>query len=83
LVAWADCFGIVGEGPGHTWSRRNSYALALREPSRRIDYIFSRGPDRAKRGEALHARVVLDEAKDGVWPSDHLEIYAETSIAIE
>ena len=77
---WSDCFGIAGEGPGHTWSRRNPYALAVREPSRRIDYVFSRGPDRRKRGEALHARVVLDEPRDGVWPSDHLGVYAETSV---
>ncbi len=76
---WADAFGICGEGPGHTWSRRNAYALAEREPSRRIDYIFSRGPDRQKRGEPLAARVVLDHPSDGVWPSDHFGLYAETS----
>ena len=77
---WADCFGIAGEGIGHTWSRRNAYALAEREPSRRIDYIFTRGPDRQKRGEPLAARVVLDQPHDGVWPSDHFGVYAEMSI---
>ncbi len=77
---WADTFGLVGEGVGHSWSRRNAYALAEREPSRRIDYVFTRGPDRKKRGEPLAARVVLDEEKDGVWPSDHFGVLAEISV---
>lgn len=77
---WADSFGLVGEGVGHSWSRRNAYALAEREPSRRIDYVFCRGPDKKKRGEPLAARVVLDEEKDGVWPSDHFGVLAEISM---
>jgi endonuclease/exonuclease/phosphatase family metal-dependent hydrolase len=76
---WADCFGLAGDGPGHTFARVNGYAAPLREPSRRIDYIFSRGPDRQLRGEPLTARVVLDQPDGDVFPSDHFGVYAETS----
>lgn len=78
---WADCFGLVGEGTGATFARSNAFARTLREPSRRIDYIFSRGPDRQLRGEPLAARVVLDQpSDDNVFPSDHYGVYAETSV---
>ena len=30
-----------------------------------------------RRGEPLASRVVLDEPRDGVWPSDHFGVYAE------
>lgn len=76
---WGDCFGIRGEGAGHTFTQVNDFARALREPPRRIDYVFSRGPDRALRGEPLAARVVLDQPEDGAWPSDHFGVYAEVS----
>jgi endonuclease/exonuclease/phosphatase family metal-dependent hydrolase len=75
---WADCFGIAGQGPGATFSRRNPYAADLVEPERRIDYVFVRGPDKHKRGEPRAARLVLDAPDaDGVWPSDHFGVYAE------
>lgn len=73
----ADCFGIRGEGPGHTWHRDNLYAAREHYPDRRIDYIFVRGPDRWHRGEPLACRVVLDEPRDGVFASDHYGVYAE------
>jgi endonuclease/exonuclease/phosphatase family metal-dependent hydrolase len=73
----ADCFGIRGSGPGYTWHRDNGYAAREHYPDRRLDYIFVRGPDRWHRGEPLVARVVLDQPRDGVWPSDHYGVYAE------
>jgi endonuclease/exonuclease/phosphatase family metal-dependent hydrolase len=76
---WADCFGLVGQGPGYTFARDNGFAAELGEPSRRIDYVFVRGPDRAHRGEPLAARVVLEQPREGVWPSDHYGVYAEIS----
>jgi endonuclease/exonuclease/phosphatase family metal-dependent hydrolase len=76
---WADTFHIAGDGPGHTFSRRNPYARQVHEPSRRIDYIFCRGPDRWHRGEPLAARVVLDQPEGDIWPSDHFGVYAEVS----
>jgi len=81
-VYFADAWLASGAaGPGFTWDRRNPYALANCEPSRRIDYIFVRGPDRSLRGEPLSARVVLDEPTDGVWPSDHFGVVAEIAAA--
>jgi endonuclease/exonuclease/phosphatase family metal-dependent hydrolase len=74
---FADCFALAGEGPGHTYARSNVYAEKLREPNRRIDYIFVRGPDRKLRGEPLAARVVFDHPEAGVFPTDHYGVYAE------
>jgi endonuclease/exonuclease/phosphatase family metal-dependent hydrolase len=80
-VYFADCFRACGDGPGYTFARRNPFALVAREPNRRLDYVFVRGPDRALRGEPLGARGVLDEPADGVFPSDHFGVYAEISAA--
>ncbi len=69
---------MAGDGsPGHTFAQRNTYAAALGEPNRRIDYVFVRGPDAKGRGRPLAARVVLDQPKGGVFPSDHFGVYAE------
>jgi endonuclease/exonuclease/phosphatase family metal-dependent hydrolase len=76
-VYLADCFGQCGEGPGWTFARSNVYAEKLREPNRRIDYIFVRGPDRQLRGEAMTARVVMERAENGVFPTDHYGVLAE------
>jgi endonuclease/exonuclease/phosphatase family metal-dependent hydrolase len=73
----ADCFGIRGDGSGHTWHRDNVYAAREFFPNRRIDYIFVRGPDRWHRGEPLVARVALTESRDGAFASDHYAVYAE------
>jgi endonuclease/exonuclease/phosphatase family metal-dependent hydrolase len=75
-VYFADAFGIVGRGPGTTFSRLNSFASDLREPDRRIDYVFVRGPDARGRGEPLEARVCFDRPSDGIYPSDHFGVSA-------
>lgn len=81
-VYFADCWTATGNtSPGYTYDRRNTYALRSREPSRRIDYIYVRGPDRSLRGEPLSARLALDECVDGVWPSDHFAVVAEIAAA--
>lgn len=81
-VYFADAWAATAEpGPGWTYDRRNVYALRSREPSRRIDYVYVRGPDRSLRGEPLSARVVLDQPTDGVWPSDHFGVLAEIQAA--
>jgi endonuclease/exonuclease/phosphatase family metal-dependent hydrolase len=59
-----------------TFSKRNPFAENLREPERRIDYIFVREPDDQHRGEPLEARVCCDEPVDGVFPSDHFGVIA-------
>lgn len=77
----ADVWEYCGDGAGHTWSRDNAYAERTREPSRRIDYIYVRGPDRRLRGEPLAARVVFDDSEGGVFASDHFGVYAEIQAA--
>lgn len=73
----ADCFGWCGEGPGITWDRTNPFAALEPFPSRRIDYVFVRGPDRWRRGLPTLARVVLRDPVNGIYPSDHYGVYAE------
>jgi len=81
-VYFADCWSTTtgaepGAGHGYTYDRRNLYALRSREPSRRIDYAYVRGPGKHLCGEPLRARLVLDEPVDGVWPSDHYGLVAD------
>lgn len=76
-VYFADAFQVAGDGtPGTTFSKRNPFAEPLREPERRIDYIFVRGPDDAQRGEPRDARVCFDAPHEGVYPSDHFGVIA-------
>ena len=71
-VYFADAWLATGcEGPGYTYDRRNPYANRSREPSRRIDYVYVRGPDRHLRGEPLTAQLVMDQPTGGIWASDH------------
>jgi endonuclease/exonuclease/phosphatase family metal-dependent hydrolase len=78
-VYFADCFGVRGEGPGFTYARENPFAAVYREPSRRIDYIFVRGPNEEGKGEPLDARVCFDEKVNGVFASDHFGVVADIS----
>jgi endonuclease/exonuclease/phosphatase family metal-dependent hydrolase len=75
-VYFADTFGITGRGDGTTFTSRNPFASELREPDRRIDYIFVRGPDQRGRGEPLDAHVCFDKPHDGVYASDHYGVRA-------
>ncbi len=84
-VYFADAWAATADadptrGPGFTYHRRNPYALRTREPSRRIDYVYVRGPDRTLRGEPLAAWLALDEPTDGVWPSDHAAVVADVQL---
>jgi endonuclease/exonuclease/phosphatase family metal-dependent hydrolase len=76
----ADCFALCGEGVGHTWDKRNPFAALEPFPSRRIDYIFVRGPDRWRRGEPMLARIVFETPVDSVFASDHYGVYAEIRV---
>jgi endonuclease/exonuclease/phosphatase family metal-dependent hydrolase len=72
-----DAFAIAGDGsPGFTYARSNPFAATLREPDRRIDYVFVRGRDDRFRGEPLEASVCFDKAVDGTFPSDHYGVIA-------
>jgi endonuclease/exonuclease/phosphatase family metal-dependent hydrolase len=83
-VYFADAWAFAGQGPGYTYDRTNQYAAKAREPSRRIDYIFVRGPDRQFRGEPLHAELAFNAPELGgaepVWPSDHFGVVADLAV---
>ncbi len=78
-VYFADCYGVHGRMPGYTYSRANPFAAVFREPNRRIDYIFVRGPNEEGKGEPLSAEVAFDEPVNGVFGSDHFGLVAEIS----
>lgn len=76
-VRFSDAFSVAGDGtPGYTFCRRNPFAAMVHEPNRRIDYIFSKGPDDRYRGEVLDARVCFDTPVAGVFASDHFGVIA-------
>ena len=76
-VYFADSFELAGDGsPGATFAKSNPHAEPLREPDRRIDYVFVRGPDDAQRGEPLACNLCFDRPYDGMFPSDHYGVVA-------
>ncbi len=81
-VAMLDAWRTAGDGTsGLTWSNANDYARLNLAPDRRIDYVFAGFPRRDGIGQITHCRVVCNEPKDGVWPSDHFGVYAELRAA--
>lgn len=86
-VYFHDAWRVAGEAspevasgrvqPGATWCNRNPYARTAFEPDRRIDYIFAGYPQQGGIGMVETCRVVCDDERDGVWPSDHFGLYAE------
>ena len=77
-VALLDAWRTVGGGgSGITWSNDNCYARSALEPDRRIDYIFAGFPTQTGVGRIESCRVVCDDEREGVWPSDHFGVYAE------
>ena len=75
-----DAFELVHPDQfGHTWSNANPFAAEEQHPDRRIDYIFVgvRAADGA--GRVLDARLVCDQPRHGVWPSDHFGVAAVLS----
>ena len=83
-VHFADAWVYGGDGsPGFTYDPKNDYARRNREPPRRIDYIFVRGPDEQLRGEPLITRLAFHQSQVGaeaVWPSDHFGLYSELAV---
>jgi endonuclease/exonuclease/phosphatase family metal-dependent hydrolase len=76
-VYFQDAFAYAGDGSsGVTYARRNPFAEPLREPDRRIDYIFTRGRDERHRGEPLEASVCFDQPVNGTFPTDHFGVIA-------
>jgi endonuclease/exonuclease/phosphatase family metal-dependent hydrolase len=78
-VYFNDCWDATHDPTelGYTYARDNAFALRSREPSRRIDYAYVRGPGKHLRGEPIACRVALTAAADGVWASDHYAVVAD------
>jgi endonuclease/exonuclease/phosphatase family metal-dependent hydrolase len=79
-VYFADAW-LVNAELGYTYDRKNAYALRSREPSRRIDYIYTRGPGHHLCGEPLTANLFCDRPTENIWPSDHFGVVAEIAAA--
>jgi endonuclease/exonuclease/phosphatase family metal-dependent hydrolase len=76
-VYFADAFAVAGDGThGATFSKANPFAATLREPDRRIDYIFVQRFNDDVRGEPVAARVCFNHAVNGTFPSDHFGVMA-------
>lgn len=76
-VYFADSFELAGDGTaGATFAKSNPHAEPLREPDRRIDYVFVRGPDDAQRGEPTACQLCFDRPYNGMFPSDHYGVVA-------
>ncbi|MBL8604954.1 MAG: endonuclease/exonuclease/phosphatase family protein [Myxococcales bacterium] len=73
-----DCWRTVnGALEGATFSRRNPYAAVCREPDRRLDYVFVKGPNSRYEGYPIACELIFDTPDaDGVWPSDHFGVLA-------
>jgi endonuclease/exonuclease/phosphatase family metal-dependent hydrolase len=80
-VYYQDAWRVAGSrGPGFTWDNRNPYAHTVREPDRRIDYVFVGWRHDAK-GRVESARVVCDRVLTKTFASDHFGVYAEVADA--
>jgi endonuclease/exonuclease/phosphatase family metal-dependent hydrolase len=85
-VFFADAWVYGADGSaGATFDRKNEYACVAREPSRRIDYIFVRGPDTQLRGEPVKTELAFATPEVGaagnVWPSDHFGLVSDVFLA--
>jgi endonuclease/exonuclease/phosphatase family metal-dependent hydrolase len=76
-LVFHDAWELAGEGPGHTWSNENPYARLDLEVARRIDYVYAGWPRAHGAGNVVAARVIGQDAVDGVVPSDHYGVLAE------
>jgi endonuclease/exonuclease/phosphatase family metal-dependent hydrolase len=80
-VYFQDAWEVAGDGGrGFTWDNRNCFAAANFEPSRRIDYILVGLADRQGRGVIEAARVVFDQPRETVFPSDHFGLVADVRL---
>jgi endonuclease/exonuclease/phosphatase family metal-dependent hydrolase len=80
-IYYQDAFARAGDGSsGATFSHRNPFAAALREPERRIDYVFVRGLEDGGRGEPIEARVCFDVPYEGTFATDHFGVLATLRI---
>jgi endonuclease/exonuclease/phosphatase family metal-dependent hydrolase len=65
---------------GITWSRGNPHAAVTGEPDARIDYVLIGTPRGGGAALVTGARVVGDQPRGGVWPSDHAAVVADLHV---
>lgn len=76
-VCFEDAWAVGGDGgPGWTWDNRNPFARTVDEPDRRIDYVFAGFDHDRRRLTVEDCRIVMNEGRNGVFPSDHLGLMA-------
>jgi endonuclease/exonuclease/phosphatase family metal-dependent hydrolase len=74
MRGYADAWVAAGDGTaGATFSRDNDYAREGGGPSRRLDYVFTRG-------KPVRAELAFHRPVDGVWPSDHFGLVADIDL---
>ena len=66
--------------PGFTWHRRNPHVAATGEPDARIDYVLVGLPTAAAAGQVRGVGLVGDAPVRGVWPSDHIGVWAALAV---
>jgi endonuclease/exonuclease/phosphatase family metal-dependent hydrolase len=79
-VYFADAMAVAGTA-APTWDERNPFAAETGEASRRLDYVFVRGPDRGGRGRVISARLAWNMPDGGIYPSDHFGVVVEMTAA--
>jgi endonuclease/exonuclease/phosphatase family metal-dependent hydrolase len=72
-----DAWEMAGDGPGHTWARRNPWTAPVLLPDRRIDYILVGRPRRGGAGHVVTCSLAGTEPVAGVVPSDHYAVLAD------
>lgn len=76
-ASYLDAWQHGGNGScGWTWDNRDPYAAMVGEPNRRIDYIFVGFDHERPPMQVQDCRLVFDEARDGIFPSDHFGLMA-------
>ena len=76
-----DAWRVAGDGgPGFTWDNRNPFAATVSEPDRRLDYILVGLPHENGRGRIEDCRVVMTDAHNGIYPTDHFGLLAEVRV---
>jgi endonuclease/exonuclease/phosphatase family metal-dependent hydrolase len=80
-VRYEDAWEAVHpDEPGHTFTPRNPLVRAGEMPlerGRRIDHVMVRSGPHGPLLDVADCRLVLDQAHDGVWASDHFGVLAD------
>jgi endonuclease/exonuclease/phosphatase family metal-dependent hydrolase len=80
-VRYEDAWEAVHpDEPGHTFTPRNPLVRAGEMPlerGRRIDHVMVRSGPHGPLLDVAACRLVLDDAVDGVWASDHFGVLAD------